>query len=131
MFLRCVWVIAIVVMLLIWRDYKLYQENSRLVFANKQPTVSILGSSEIILLTQFKWRLNWIGLSPNTKMSDAELQQLAKIVKNRATPYNLKKYAQLLAYNGKETEAKQYIAVWNRLYRKQFTFEQVVGQPKS
>ncbi|MCU4378579.1 PglL family O-oligosaccharyltransferase [Acinetobacter haemolyticus] len=128
---RCVWVIAIVVMLLIWRDYKLYQENSRLVFANKQPTVSILGSSEIILLTQFKWRLNWIGLSPNTEMSDAELQQLAKIVKNRATPYNLKKYAQLLAYNGKETEAKQYIAVWNRLYRKQFTFEQVVGPPKS
>ncbi|QER38432.1 O-antigen ligase family protein [Acinetobacter suaedae] len=128
---RCVWVIAIVVMLLIWRDYKLYQENSRLVFASKQPTVSILGSSELFLLTQFKWRLNWIALSPNTKMSDAELQQLAKIVKNRATPYNLKKYAQLLAYNGKETEAKEYITVWNRLYRKQFTFEQVVGQPKS
>ncbi len=127
---RCVWVLSLIVLLVIWRDYKLYQDNSRLVFAKKPPTARILGSSEILLLTQFEWRLNWIALSPNTVMSEHELMMIGKMVKNKATPFNLKKYAQLLAYNGREAEAQQYIEIWNRLYKKQLTLEQVIGQSK-
>ncbi|RZF56921.1 O-antigen ligase family protein [Acinetobacter halotolerans] len=128
--IRCVWGLSLIVLLLIWRDYKLYQDNSRLAFAKKPPTARILGSSEILLLTQFEWRLNWIALSPDTVMSEHELMMIGKMVKNKATPFNLKKYAQLLAYNGREAEAQQYIEIWNRLYKKQLTLEQVLGQSK-
>lgn len=60
-----------------------------------------MGSDQIFVLTQFEQRLKWIALNPHVTLSEAELVQWGNFVKNKATPYNLRKYAQLLAYNGK------------------------------
>ncbi|ERQ00146.1 hypothetical protein Q674_03255 [Acinetobacter sp. COS3] len=123
---RCIAVIALVVFLLIWRDYKLFQDNSRLVFKGKQPTEEILGSSKILILTQFQKRLDWIALNPKTKMSEHDLSLLGEMVKNKATPYNLKKYAQLLAYNQKAEEAERYLLVLQRLYKQKISLAEIV-----
>lgn len=124
--LRGVGVIALVLLLLIWRDYKLFQDNSRLLFKHKPPSTEILGSSQIMLLTQFEQRLDWIALSPKTIMPDADLTVLAKMVKNKATPYNLKKYAQLLAFNQKFTEAEQQLLVLQKLHKQKISLAEMI-----
>ncbi|ENW07028.1 O-antigen ligase family protein [Acinetobacter beijerinckii] len=123
---RCLWLVSIVVLLLVWRDYKLFQENSRLVFKGKTPSEEILGSSKILLLTQFQQRLDWIALNPKTKFSETDLELLGEMVKNKATPYNLKKYAQLLVYNQKINAAEQQLVVLNRLYKQKLSLAEII-----
>lgn len=123
---RCVWLISVIVLLLIWRDYKLFQDNSRLIFKGKQPTEEILGNSRILLLTQFQKRLDWIALDPKTRFSEAQLSEFAEMVKNKATPYNLKKFAQVLVYNQKNEEAEKYLYVLNRLYKKDVSLADII-----
>ena len=114
--IRGCWVISLVLLFMIWRDYKVYQENSQLLFKGQQPTVEIMGSSRILLLSQFQQRLVWIALKPTVSMSDQDLMQWSDMVKNKATPYNLKKYAQLLVYNQKMAEAEQQLFILQQLY---------------
>ncbi len=123
---RCVWLISVIVLLLVWRDYKLFQDNSRLIFKGKQPAEEILGSSRILLLTQFQKRLDWIALDPKTRFSEAQLSEFAEMVKNKATPYNLKKFAQVLVYNQKNEEAEKYLYVLNRLYKKDVSLADII-----
>ncbi len=123
---RCVWLISVIVLLLVWRDYKLFQDNSRLIFKGKQPTEEILGSSRILLLTQFQMRLDWIALDPKTRFSEAQLSEFAEMVKNKATPYNLKKFAQVLVYNQQNKEAEKYLYILNRLYKKDVSLADII-----
>ncbi|MBK5648884.1 PglL family O-oligosaccharyltransferase [Acinetobacter proteolyticus] len=127
---RFIWLIGIVLLLLIWRDYKLFQENSRLIFKKQQPTVEILGSSKILLLTQFQQRLDWIRLKPQTQMSERDLEWINALVKNKATPYNLKKYAQVLVYNHKFEEAEQQLFILQQLYGQTLSLPEVVEMNK-
>jgi hypothetical protein len=117
---------SIVVLLVVWRDYKLFQDNSRLVLKQKPVSEQILGSSRILVLTQFQQRLDWIALKPQTAMSDSDLLQLGEMVKNKATPYNLKKYAQLLAYNHKLVEAEQQLFVLQQLYKQKISLAEII-----
>lgn len=128
--IRLIWLIGIVLLLLIWRDYKLFQENSRLIFKKQQPTVEILGSSKILLLTQFQQRLDWINLKPQTQMSNTDLEWIDAFVKNKATPYNLKKYAQVLVYNHKFEEAEQQLFILQQLYGQTLSLPEVVEMNK-
>ena len=128
--IRVIWLIGIVLLLVIWRDYKLFQENSRLVFKKQQPTVEILGSSKILLLTQFQQRLDWINLKPQTQMSNTDLEWIDALVKNKATPYNLKKYAQVLVYNHKFEEAEQQLFILQQLYGQTLSLPEVVEMNK-
>ncbi len=124
--IRLIWLLAVVMMLLVWRDYKLFQQHSRQIFKKQQPTTEILGSSRILLLSQFQQRLDWIALQPQTLMSDADLKQIDAMVRNKATPYNLKKYAQLLAYNHKMIEAEQQLFLLQSLYQQKLSLAEVI-----
>lgn len=124
--LRLVWGIGLVLIIAIWRDYNVYVMNSNLLFKNKQPNAEFMGSDRIFVLTQFDQRLKWIALNPNVSLSEAELIQWGNFVKNKATPYNLRKYAQLLAYNGKVDQAEQQIFILQNLYGQQITLPQLL-----
>ena len=124
--IRGCWVISLILLFMIWRDYKVYQENSQLLFKGQQPTVEIMGSSRILLLSQFQQRLVWIALKPTVSMSDQDLMQWSDMVKNKATPYNLKKYAQLLVYNQKMAEAEQQLFILQQLYGEQMGLADIV-----
>ena len=124
--IRCVWLVSLIVLLLIWRDYKLFQENSKLVFKQKPVSEEILGSSKILILTQFQQRLDWIALKPQTLMSDSDLRAIGEMVENKATPYNLKKYAQLLVYNHKLDEAEQQLFVLQQLYKQKISLAEIM-----
>ncbi|HGO9980884.1 TPA: Wzy polymerase domain-containing protein [Acinetobacter baumannii] len=124
--LRLIWGISVILLVAIWRDYNVYVTNSNLLFKNKQPNTEILGSNQIFILTQFEQRLKWIEMKPETTLSDADLAVWGNFVKNKATPYNLRKYAQLLAYNGKVEQAEQQIFILQHLYRQQITLAELL-----
>ncbi|MFX5647538.1 Wzy polymerase domain-containing protein [Acinetobacter baumannii] len=124
--LRLIWGISLILLLAIWRDYNVYVTNSNLLFKNKQLNAEVLGSNQIFVLTQFEQRLKWIEMKPETTLSDADLAVWGNFVKNKATPYNLRKYAQLLAYNGKVEQAKQQIFILQHLYRQQITLAELL-----
>ncbi|MEX5739208.1 Wzy polymerase domain-containing protein [Acinetobacter baumannii] len=118
--------ISVILLVAIWRDYNVYVTNSNLLFKNKQPNAEILGSNQIFILTQFEQRLKWIEMKPKTTLSDTDLAVWGNFVKNKATPYNLRKYAQLLAYNGKVEQAEQQIFILQHLYRQQITLAELL-----
>lgn len=124
--LRLIWGVSLILMIAIWRDYNVYVMNSNLLFKNRQPNAELMGSDQIFVLTQFEQRLKWIALNSNVTLSEAELVQWGNFVKNKATPYNLRKYAQLLAYNGKVDQAEQQIFILQHLYGQQITLSQLL-----
>jgi len=125
---RGVIVIGSILMLLIWRDYTVYKLNNGLAFRGEQPTQTVWGSTDIYVLTQFKDRMLWLQMNPTTQLSDAELTQLGQMVKNRASPYNLHKYAQLLLANGKAHEAGQYLYYLNMLHHESYTLQDLSAE---
>lgn len=68
---------------------------------------------EVWLLTEFNARAAMIRLNPYTEVDEAVFTDIEKIVQSYPTPYNLLKYARLLAFNGYEDEARYQL---KRLY---------------
>lgn len=125
---KAIVVIGSIFMLVIWRDYTVYKLNNGLAFRGEQPTQTVWGTSDIYLLTPFKDRLLWLQMSPTTQLSDEQLSQLEPMVKNRASPYNLHKYAQLLLANGQPQQAQQYLFYLNKLYTQHYTLQDLSAE---
>lgn len=126
--LRLICTVSLLLIIAILRDYNVYVLNSNLLFSNKRPNAEFMGSSKIFVLTQFEQRLKWIELNPETTLPEADLVQWGNLVKNKATPYNLRKYAKLLAYNGKVEQAEQQIFILQHLYKKKITLPDLLRE---
>lgn len=125
---RLSWVVSLLLIIAILRDYNVYVLNSNLLFSNKRPNAEFMGSGKIFVLTQFEQRLKWIELNPRTTLSENDLVEWGNLVKNKATPYNLRKYAKLLAYNGKVEQAQQQILILQHLYRQKITLSELLKE---
>lgn len=125
---RLIWVVSLLLIIAILRDYNVYVLNSNLLFTNKRPNAEFMGSSKIFVLTQFEQRLKWIELNPKTKLPGADLVEWENFVKNKPTPYNLRKYAKLLAYNGKVEQAQQQIFILQHLYKQKITLPELLKE---
>jgi len=126
--LRLIVGVSLLLIIAILRDYNVYVLNSNLLFSNKRPNAEFMGSSKIFVLTQFEQRLKWIELNPETTLPEADLVQWGNLVKNKATPYNLRKYAKLLAYNGKVEQAEQQIFILQHLYKQKITLPELLKE---
>ena len=125
---RLIWVVSLLLIIAILRDYNVYVLNSDLLFSNKRPNAEFMGSRNILVLTQFDKRLKWIELNPQIVLSEADLVEWENFVKNKPTPYNLRKYAKLLAYNGKVEQAQQQIFILQRLYKQKITLPELLKE---
>ncbi|HBU88717.1 O-antigen ligase C-terminal domain-containing protein [Acinetobacter oleivorans] len=126
--LRLIWVASLLLIIAILRDYNVYILNSNLLFNNKRPNAEFMGSSKIFVLTQFEERLKWIELNSETALPEADLVHWENFVKNKPTPYNLRKYAKLLAYNGKVEQAEQQIFILQHLYKQKITLPELLKE---
>ncbi|RZH07919.1 PglL family O-oligosaccharyltransferase [Acinetobacter pittii] len=126
--LRLSWVVSLLLIIAILRDYNVYVLNSNLLFNNKRPNAEFMGSGKIFVLTQFEQRLKWIELNPQNVLSEGDLIEWANFIKNKPTPYNLRKYAKLLAYNGKLEQAQQQIFILQHLYRQKITLSELLKE---
>lgn len=110
------------------RDYFLYKQQSGIASLKTSLTASqqqIL-DKDIWLLTQFEERIWWIRLDPKTKMNEAQLAHLDRMVANMASKYDLYKYAQVLAYNGKEQKARHQLWVLETLHHQKRAYEELL-----
>ncbi len=87
-----------------------------------------MGSGKIFVLTQFEQRLSWIELNPQNILSEGDLVEWENFIKNKPTPYNLRKYAKLLAYNGKVEQAQQQIFILQHLYKQKITLSELLKE---
>ncbi|WP_347019410.1 PglL family O-oligosaccharyltransferase [Acinetobacter calcoaceticus] len=126
--LRLIWTVSLLLIIAILRDYNVYVLNSDLLFSNKRPNAEFMGSRNILVLTQFDKRLKWIELNPQIVLSEADLVEWENFVKNKPTPYNLRKYAKLLAYNGKVEQAQQQIFILQHLYKQKITLPELLKE---
>lgn len=125
---RLIWIVSLLLIIAILRDYNVYVLNSNLLFTNKRPNAEFMGSSKIFVLTQFEERLKWIELNPETKLLGVDLVEWENFVRNKPTPYNLRKYAKLLAYNGKIEQAQQQILILKHLYKQKITLPELLKE---
>jgi len=127
-FFRLIWAGSLLLIIAILRDYNVYVLNSDLLFTNKRPNAEFMGSDKIFVLTQFEERLKWIELNPETVLSEADLVEWENFVKNKPTPYNLRKYTKLLAYNGRVEQAEQQIFILQNLYKQKITLPELLKE---
>ncbi len=64
----------------------------------------------------FDDRAKWLALYPKMKVSPEKLMLGEKMVKTYLKPYDIHKYAQLLAFNGYKDEADRQLKILNILY---------------
>jgi len=121
-------VMSLLLITIIYRDYTVYRQQSVLV--DETPTLSEaqqqVMKQDIWLLTQLKERVWWICFDPRTKLSEQQLQYLGRMVANTASKYDLYKYAQVLAFNGKKTEAEHQLWILKTLHDKEYSYQDLL-----
>ena len=122
-------IVGVILTAMIYRDYNLYREQS--VLAGKTAPLNQsqqeIMNQDIWVLTQFKERVWWIGFNPATKLSDVELVYIGRMVANLASKYDLYKYAQVLAFNGRKAEAEHQLWILKTLHGQENTYQDVLG----
>ena len=110
------------------RDYFLYKEQSSIASVKTPLTASQqqVMDEDIILLTQFKERIWWIQLDPKTKMNEEQLAHIERMVANMSAKYDLYKHAQVLAFNGKEKQARHQLWVLETLHHQKRAYEDLL-----
>lgn len=71
----------------------------------------------------FNERAKWIALYPYSKVSSEELDQIRKMVQTYLTPYDLYKFAKLLAFNGHKEEAIRQLKILKIMYNQDYSYE--------
>ena len=110
------------------RDYFLYKEQSGIASVKTPLSASQQNvmDKDIILLTQFKERIWWIQLDPKTKMNGEQLAHIERMVANMSAKYDLYKHAQVLAFNGKEKQARHQLWVLETLHNQKRAYEDLL-----
>ena len=121
-------VIGLVLIGVIYRDYILYREQSVLIKQKTSLSASEqqIMNQDILILTQFKERVWWIGFNPHSKVSDQQLAHIGKMVANLASKYDIYKYAQVLAFNGKKTEAEHQLWILKILHGQENSYQDLL-----
>lgn len=124
--IRIYGLVFLVLIGLIWRDYKLCHAQIKSLATQQQTDVKIWGSSRVVFLTQFKDLIQWARFNPLTMMSDDQLKMVENIVKKNPTMYNLGKYSMLLVYNNKYSEAEHQLYILNYLYKQNIHLSELI-----
>lgn len=83
---------------------------------------------QLFLFDQYDARAQWIGLNVHQKMTSEDWLNAKRMSELYITPYDLIKYSQVLAFNGKEEEAKRQLVILNYTYHRHLTYEQLLQQ---
>lgn len=125
-------IISLILSAVVYRDYNLYKRQSAIVAIKTAITIEQQGKmqQQIWLLTQLKERVWWIGLNPHRKMTDTEINHVGEMVANLASNYDLYKYAQLLAFNGKRVEAEHQLWILKQLHGQDRQYQELLKPNK-
>jgi len=126
--LRLYIVAGVIFIAVVCRDYDLYRYQSGL--ANKKQLTAAEQQDllpKIWMLTQFKDRLWWVQLDPQSQLSAEQLQYLSRMVSNTASRYDVFKYAKVLAFNGKKAEAEHQLWILKVLHGDEHQYAELLS----
>lgn len=124
--LKFIFVFGLILLTVIYRDYDtVVPKLSQSIRYEKQPE-NITNQQPVYLLSEFNRRIDWIRLNPYSKVSAEQIMQGEQMVLSYPTKYNLLKYAKLLAFNGKEKEARQQLNRLKIIQKTEVSYEELV-----
>lgn len=110
-------VLSILLYGLIWRDYLSAADALNQGRKHSDQGIPLVKPDHLYVLDQFDQRAEWYYLNRFSYLTPKQLERYHHVVVITPTHYDLYKYAQLLAYNGKVQEAQHQLKLIHGLYR--------------
>ena len=125
-FIRIVFVIGAVLITVIYRDYANAAIQLGQASKYEKTPEKITNHEPIYLLTEFRHRVAIIRLNPYSIVSEQTIQDTEKLVRSYPAKYHIIKYARLLAFNGREAEARHQLQRLKNIYRLDMSYESLL-----
>ncbi|TSH77372.1 polymerase [Acinetobacter sp. RF15A] len=126
--LKFIFVFGLILLTVIYRDYDtVVPKWGQSIRYEKQPE-NITNQHPVYLLSEFNHRIDWIRLNPYSKASPEQIKEGEQMVLSYPTKYNLLKYAKLLAFNGKEKEARQQLNRLKVIQKTEVSYEELIQE---
>jgi len=125
-----IFIFGIGAMVGVFRDYLRINDN---LFAGKLHAMGNLRAEvelpyHLCFFDFFDARARWLALYPEKIVSKRQLVDAQKMVKTYLKPYDLYKYAQLLAFNGYKKDALQQLKILKILYGMDISYESLFDE---
>lgn len=131
-YLILVFVSGILIFVGVCRDYFKVEDNlfaGRLhAMGNLQAEVKL--PEHLYMLDSFEQRAKWLALYPKMNVNSQQIMNAQKIIRTSLKPYDIHKYAQLMAYNNNKSEALRMLVVLKVMYGIEFTYDDLVNDHK-
>jgi O-antigen ligase len=120
-------------MLYIWIfvEYRVIEKDvelARFELANIGEIHSEKAAPNVILLTQLREQIRFMRTEPKSNMTFEQLIWMKHVAYRYAMPISLYRYAQALALNGQEAEAKRHLLIIQKLYGRTYTYESLFNK---
>lgn len=124
-FIVPIFTLGCLVLALIFNEYTRVNDN---LFAGRLHAMGDLRGEvklpyNLYFLDYFDSRARWLALYSQMEVDKDKLLDSKHMVQTNLTPYDIHKYAQLLAYNGHERQAKRQLKILNIMYKMDITYE--------
>lgn len=119
-------VLSILLYGLIWRDYLSAADALNQGRKHSDQGIPLVKPDHLYVLDQFDQRAEWYYLNRFSYLTPKQLERYHHVVVITPTHYDLYKYAQLLAYNGKMQQAQHQLKLIHGLYRVDHPYNQLL-----
>ena len=122
-----IFILGIIIFFGICRDYFKVEDN---LFAGRLHAMGDLRSNvelphHLYFLDNFQARAKWLALYPEVQVNQEQLNDAEKIIRTSLKPYDIYKYAQLMAFNNNQEEALRTLKILNIMYGMDFSYHQL------
>lgn len=83
---------------------------------------------KLYILDNFEYQALWLGLYPKKNVNEKQIIDAKNIVQTSLKPYNIHKYAQLLAWNGDDKEAIRQLKILHVMCDLNFTYKSLLEE---
>lgn len=127
-YLIIVWLGGALILVGVCRDYFKVEDN---LFAGRLHAMGDLRSEvelpqHLYILDNFEKRAKWLSLYPKMQVKPNQLNEAEKIIRTSLKPYDIHKYAQLMAYNHNKKEALRMLRILKIMYGMDFSYGQLM-----
>ncbi|MCK7607980.1 Wzy polymerase domain-containing protein [Acinetobacter portensis] len=125
-FMKLSFVAGIILLAVIYRDYDVASTRLSQAMKYEKTPEKITNYQPVLLLTEFKHRIEWVKMDPYSKVSPQQIEDISHIVLLYPTSYNMVKFARLLAFNGYEAEAKHQLKMIKIIRKADIPYENIL-----
>lgn len=127
-YMRVTYIVAVPLLILIIRDYDVATDRLNDAIRYEKTPEKIKNHQPIYVLTEFDQRIEWTTMSPYSKVNQSQIDDLYGIILNYPTRYNMLKFAKLLAFNQRESEAKEILWLLKQTNKMEHSYQSLLDE---